>query len=1216
MPDVPFIHLHLHSEYSLLDGGCKIKEIPKRAAALGMPAIAVTDHGNMHGTIEFYRACKDVGVKPLIGLEAYVCEHSRLEKRDGKAHSGHMVLLARNQTGYQNLLKLASSASVEGFYYHPRIDHELLAAHADGLIALTACLGGEIPKIITAGDMERAKSLCCWYQELFGPDGFYLELQDHNTPQRAFYPEQPPMNAALRGLSAELGIPLVATNDTHYLLREDYDAHEVLICIGTQTTIDEHRQRNMIYSTEQFLKSAEEMHATFPDDREALENTARIAELCDVTITLDEPQLPEFAIPEGATWDGVLREVCETRLNDVYEHDPAQAARAKERLDYELGVISEKGLSAYFLIVRDFLNWSREQGILVGIRGSGAGAIVSYLTDISYLDPLVYGLWFERFLSVDRATMPDIDCDFEDRRRAEVIEYVVQKYGVDKVAQVATFGTLQPRLAVRDAARALGVPLATADRLSKAIGMAKTIQDAIESNPEIQDLQNQDPAVRHLLAMATKLQGLARHVGTHAAAVVISRGPLEETAPLQRTPDGGIQTQWEYPMAEAAGLVKMDFLGLRTLTVLKDALTYIEQNHGTTYDLPTLPLDNVRAYELMARGDTAGVFQLESVGMRNALRQLKPDRITDVIAMVALYRPGPMAEIPKFCQGKHDPTTITYLHPSLKPILEETYGVLVYQEQVMAIGRDIAGLNMVDSNNLLNALRKKQLEKMAKLEPGFKAGVKATSGFTNEQAELLWDRLKEFAKYAFNKAHSACYALVAYQTAFLKANYPVEFMAALLSSVMDSQDKVSLYVAECRKLNIQVLPPDVNASRVGFTVEDGNIRFGLTAIKGVGAGAVEAIVAAREADGTFSDIFDFCARVGGNICNRSALEALIKSGAMDGLPGNRAQKLALADAAIDMGQAAARDRAVGQVNLFGDVAETAQSIVPDLPSLPEYAPPELLAMERDFLGLYISDHPIHAHEETLLEFRTASIEELAEARAGDEVTIGGMLTVVKPHVSRNGKQMAFLTLDDLTGTIEITVFSDVYEKTKALMRQDAIVLIKGTVDLGTFVRSSTNEDEDDEKPDAKLLAIAIAPIDDETAIQELQRATPRRRGGNGYGNGNGYGRNNAPAGISLPVYKAPERPAQGDHMTGAPNGNGKANGTLACRICLSEAFVKSDDFATLPALLQSCRGDAPVEISVSLPGGARRRWRIPQLTVNPDSVIKHLRILPGVSVEE
>ncbi|HEY3418137.1 MAG TPA: DNA polymerase III subunit alpha, partial [Armatimonadota bacterium] len=1091
MPDQPFIHLHLHSEYSLLDGACRTKELPKRAAELGMSAIAVTDHGNMHSTIEFYRACKDAGVKPIIGVEAYVCEHNHREKQSGKANTGHLVLLARNQTGYRNLLTLCTKASLEGFYYHPRIDHQLLKEHGEGLIALTACIGGEIPKLIRAGDMEQAKSLCCFYQELFGNDGFYLELQDHNTPGRLLYPDQPTVNAALREISRELGIPTVVTNDVHFMQKDDFDAHEVLICIGMQLTQEEYKQKGIQYSTEHYLKSPQEMYAYFPEDQEGLENTARIAELCNVEIELDNPQLPIYEVPDNYTADSYLREICAQGLEERYQGEVARQ-QALERMDYELEVISQKGLSTYFLIVRDFLDWARRNDILVGIRGSGAGAIVSYLTGISALDPLEYKLWFERFLSVDRKTMPDIDSDFEDRRRSEVIDYVVQKYGQDRVAQVATFGTLQPRLAVRDAARALGIPIPMADRLSKAIGMAKSVQDAIEQNPQIREWYEAEPTTRQLLDMARKLQGLARHVGTHAAAVLIGRDPLVETAPLQRTADGiGVQTQWEFPMAEAAGLVKMDFLGLRTLTVLKDALIFIKQNHGESYDLRTLPLDDKKAYDLMARGDTAGVFQLESVGMRNALRQLKPDRITDVIAMVALYRPGPMAEIPKFCQGKHNSATVTYLHPSLESILKETYGVLVYQEQVMAIGKDIAGLNMVDANNLLNALRKKQLEKMAKLEPVFLAGVKETSKFTNQEAEALWDRLKEFAKYAFNKAHSACYAIVAYQTAFLKANYPVEFMAALLTSVGDSQEKVGFYVAECQRLNIQVLPPDLNASRDSFTIEDGKIRFGMSAIKGVGQGAVEAIVAARAADGPFADLFDFCCRVESTLCNRLALEALIKSGGLDTLPGSRAQKLAVLDSAIDMGQAAARDKAAGQISLFGEIAETAQMIVPELPALPEYPPQQLLAMEREFLGLYISDHPINAHLEALTAQRTAMVEELPETREGDEVIIGGMLTGVKPYTTKNGKLMGFLTLDDLTGTVEITAFAEPFDKYQRFLQVDQILLVKGTLDFGmSRPNASSGSDDEESKPEPKLLMIAAAPIDDPVAIQEMLQAAP------------------------------------------------------------------------------------------------------------------------------
>jgi DNA polymerase-3 subunit alpha len=1217
MSNRSFVHLHLHSEYSLLDGACRVKDIPQRVAALGMPAVAITDHGNMHGTIEFYKACQSAGVKPIIGYEAYVCEHDHREKRDGKANTGHMVLLARNAAGYQNLLKLATHASLEGFYYHPRIDHQLLERHAEGVIALTACLGGEIPKLIRAGDFERAKTLCCWYQELFGKDGFYLELQDHNTPQRLIYPDQPKLNETLRALSRELGIPLVVTNDTHYMNRDDFDAHEVLLAIGTQVTVEEHRQRGHVYSTECYLKSPDEMYASFPDDEEALENTRRIADLCDVDITLDDPQLPQYDLPDGYTWDSYLREVCATRLEQVYRDDATLRAQAVERLDYELDVISQKGLSAYFLIVRDFLDWARTNDILVGIRGSGAGAIVSYLSGISTLDPLEYKLWFERFLAPDRASMPDIDCDFEDSRRGEVIEYVVNKYGADKVAQVATFGTLQPRLAVRDAARALGIPLPVADRLSKAIGMAKSIQTAIEENPQIKVWYGDEPTTRQLLDMATKIQGLARHVGTHAAAVVISRDPMAEIAPLQRTTDGtGVQTQWEMNNVTAAGLVKMDFLGLRTLTVLKEALKYIHKHHGISYDISALPLNDTKAYELMSRGETAGVFQLESVGMRNALRQLRPDRITDVIAMVALYRPGPMAEIPKFCQGKHDPSMITYLHPSLEPILKETYGVLVYQEQVMAIGRDVAGLIMADSNNLLDALRKKKIDKMEKLEPIFKAGVKQASGFTDSQADAMWDRLKEFAKYAFNKAHSACYAIVAYQTAFLKANYPVEFMAALLTSVVDSQDKISLYVAECRNLGIVVLPPDVNASRNGFTIEDGNIRFGMTAIKGVGSGAVEAIVAAREEDGPFADLFDYCCRVESTVCNRLALEALIKCGAFDGMPGNRAQKLAVLDLAIDMGQAAARDKAAGQISLFGEVADSAPMMVPRMPDLDEFPSKQLLEMEREYLGLYITDHPINAHLDILTKHRTAAVEELAEARSGEEVIVGGMLTSVKPYTTKNGKLMAFLSLDDLTGTVEITAFSDVYDKYLGYLTTDTVVLVKGTVDFGA-ARAVTAVEGEEEKPEAKLLAIAVAPVENPDAIQELLQAAGRRR------NGNGHGRGNQPSAVSLPVFKpsfvkdtSATVAENGMPMSTDPPPAPEKAQSKPCRISISETFVQSENFDSLPSLLQSCQGESPVEIVVAMANGHHRRWRIPGLRVNPANVAKYTRILQGVTIEE
>ncbi len=880
-------------------------------------------------------------------------------------------------------------------------------------------------------------------------------------------------------------------------------------------------------------------------------------------------------------------------------------------MDYELKIIQEKELSAYFLIVRDFLNWARENDILVGIRGSGAGAITSYLTDICPLDPIVYGLWFERFLSIDRQTMPDIDCDFEDSRRSEVIDYVVNKYGADRVAQVATFGTLKARAAVKDAARAMDIPLQTADRLSKLIGNAKSLNAALEENLQLKELYDNDQSVRVLIDMAKKLEDIARHFGTHAAAVVIGRDPLDQLAPLQRATEkngGGIMTQWEYPKAEAAGLVKMDFLGLRTLTVLKDAMKFIDKNHGVKYNLSTMTLDDPKAYELMSKGITAGVFQLESVGMRNNLRKLRPDCITDVIAMVALYRPGPMAEIPRFIQGKHDKSTITYRHPSLEPILKETYGVLVYQEQVMAIGRDVAGLNMVDSNNLLNALRKKMLDKMAKLEPTFKAGVKETSGFSDTQADELWERLQEFAKYAFNKAHSACYAVVAYQTAFLKANYPVEFMTALLTSISDSKDKVSLYIAEARKMGIEVLPPDINHSEIGFSIEDGKIRFGLSAINGVGGAALENLLSSRNEEGEFVDLTDFCCRITSQACNRKVIEALIKSGTFDSLPGNRAQKLAILDITLECSSLTARDKAAGQISLFGEIAETANLTTPQMPDLPDLDENIKLEMEREALGLYVSSHPLYACGDTLDEFRTKAVEELSDLNDGDEVIVGGMLIGVKNFTTKAGKQMAFLNLDDLTGNVEVTVFSDRLEKYGQYLNQDSIVLIKATVDMGgsrSVINTAKDNDDDAadiEKPEAKLIAVAIAPVDDENAIQQMQQASPRRgRGGNG---SNGYGKNAAPSSYALPEYV----PSFKKNTDDAPPPDANA----LCSICIDESVFPLDDLQNLSAILNSCKGQSPVEILINS-RGQRRRWQV-NLTVNRNMAEKMLNKLQGISV--
>ncbi len=1209
MSTIPFVHLHVHSEYSLLDGATRICHLPKMAKERGMNAVAVTDHGNLHAVVEFYQEAKKANIKPIIGYEGYICA-DRYEKKDGKKNTDHVILLARNNVGYHNLIKLATRANLEGFYYNARLDHELLREYAEGLICLTACIGGEIPQLIINNNIDEARRRCSVYRELFGADGFYLELQDHNTPTNKIYPDQFIVNDVLRELSKELKIPLAATNDTHFNSRDDFDAHEVLVCIGMGKTVADHRKGNFSYSSEHFFKTPEEMADVFPRDMEALENTAKIAELCNVEIELDNPQLPRYEVPDGYDTNTYLREICQTKLDVVFADNEEKRTQAQERMDYELDIIQQKELSAYFLIVRDFLKWARDNGILVGIRGSGAGAITSYLTEICPLDPLEYGLWFERFLSVDRSTMPDIDCDFEDSRRSEVIDYVVNKYGADKVAQVATFGTLKARAAVKDAARAMDIPLQTADRLSKMIGNAKSLNAALEEIPQLKELYDTDQSVRVLIDMAKKLEDIARHFGTHAAAVVIGRDPLVDLAPLQRATEkngGGIMTQWEYPKAEAAGLVKMDFLGLRTLTVLKDAMKFIDKNYGVQYNLDTMKLDDPKAYELMSKGITAGVFQLESVGMRNNLRKLRPDCITDVIAMVALYRPGPMAEIPRFIQGKHDKSTITYLHPSLEPILKETYGVLVYQEQVMAIGRDVAGLNMVDSNNLLNALRKKMLDKMAKLEPTFKAGVKETSGFNDTQADELWERLQEFAKYAFNKAHSACYAVVAYQTAFLKANYPVEFMTALLTSISDTKDKVSLYVAEARKMGIEVLPPDINKSEIGFSIEAGKIRFGLSAINGVGGAALEKLLVSRNEESEFVDLMDFCCRISSQACNRKVIEALVKSGTFDSLPGNRAQKLAILDQTMECSSLTARDKAAGQSSLFGEIAETANLTTPQMPDLPDLDENIKLEMEREALGLYVSSHPLYTCGDALDEYRTKAVEELSDLNDGDEVIVGGMLVGVKNFITKAGKQMAFLNLDDLTGNVEITVFADRLEKYGQYLNQDGIVLVKATVDLGGSKNNATVKDSDDdtevEKAEAKLIAVAIAPVDDEDAIQQMQQASPRRgRGGNGF-NGNGYGKNAAPA-VAMQEYVPSFKRNNDDAPPPDPD--------APCSISIDESIFPLDDLQNLFAILNSCKGQSPVQIEINT-RGRRRRWQV-NLTINKNMAEKMLNKLQGISV--
>jgi len=1208
----PFVHLHLHTEYSLLDGACSVSKLPKRVKELGMDAVAVTDHGNMHATIEFYQACLEVGVKPIIGIEGYMCSHSRFEKRDGRANTGHLVLLAKNNVGYNNLIKIATIANMEGFYYTPRMDRELLEKYSEGLIILSACLGGEIPKAITANDLDAARETALYYKELCGPDGFYLELQDHNTSNRQFYPDQIKVNEEIIKMSKELDIPLAVTNDTHFMNKEDFEAHEILVAIGQQKTIEEKRKENFSYSTEQYLKSPEEMYEVFPHLCEALENTQKIADMCNVEIELGSPQLPQYEVPEGETWDSHLEKICREKLPVLYPQGSENAIAAEERLKYELDVINTKGLSAYFLIVRDFLMWAKENDILYGIRGSGAGSIVSYLSGICTIDPLKYALWFERFLEIDRATLPDIDCDFEDTRRGEVLDYIIKKYGVDKVAQVATFGTLKPRLAVRDVARTLDIPLSKVDKISKLIGGSRKIKDALANSSELSQMYENEADVKKVIDNAVKLEGLTRHVGTHACAVVISHDSLINIAPLQRSVDSknsdGAQTQWEYKMAEVAGLVKMDLLGLRTLTVIKNTLRFIKENHNIDIDIEEIVLHNdKKTYDLLSKGDTAGVFQLESAGMSDTVMKIKPDRITDIIAQVALYRPGPMAEIPKFCEGKHDANSITYIHPSLKPILEETYGVLVYQEQVMAIGRQIAGLQMVDSNNLLTALRKKKLDKMAKLEPIFKQGVKDTSGFTDAQAEELWDKLRKFAEYAFNKAHSACYAKVAYQTAYLKANYPAEFMASLMTSVADSQGKIMMYVAECKKKGIEVLPPDINSSFGNFSIENGNILIGLSGIKGVSS-AINVVVEEREKNGRYTDIFDFCSRICIQGCSKASIEALIKSGATLSLPGNRREQFSIIDTAFEYAQKEAKDKATGQMNIFGEDSSEFETVKPSMESMEDFNSEEMLALEKEYLGLYISDHPLNKYNDILAKYRTALVEELGGFRADQEIVVGGMISKLRIIETHSKKQMAFLSIDDLSGEVEVVVFAGTWAKCRDYINSDGMIFVKAKIDDNereSFTSGNNFSSIDDSYDDmdsavsepvmlpSKLIAISIAPIDNETMINEMLQVKDRKF----------FTRQQTEKIVPMQINSYSDEKI-------------KEIATMEnLDIVLSEEFVHSERFNELAALITSCHGDYGIKMTVKCKNGQMRKFDLgDDVRVNPSQIRMYTKIFPEMTV--
>jgi DNA polymerase-3 subunit alpha len=1062
-----FVHLHLHTQYSLLDGANKVAELIPRVKALGMPAVAMTDHGNMFGAVEFYRTATAAGVKPIIGCEVYVAPGSRFERQrvarsDDVEGAGnyHLILLAMNMQGYRNLCRLVTHAYSEGFYYKPRIDKELLADLNGGLIALSGCLASEVNQAIAAGSLDRARSVMEEYRALF--DGrYYVEIQDNHLP------EQERANRELIGLARELGLPLVATNDCHYLAPEDAHAHDVLLCIQTGKTLgDEKRWR---FGTDQlYVKGADDMRRAFADCPEAIDNTVEIARRCEVEFASGSYQVPVFPTPAGVTLDEQLerdaRAGLERRLAPLRagaDWSPEKETAYAERLATELAVIKGRGFAGYFLIVADFTNFARRSGIPVGPgRGSAAGSLVAYALGITDLDPLPYGLLFERFLNPERRSMPDIDMDFCFERRDEVIRYVREKYGADHVAQIVTFGTLKGKAAIKDVGRALQFTFGETDRIAKLYPAPKqgkdfTLTEALKMEPRLQELRDKGERESQLFDYALRLEGLLRHASKHAAGIVIGSRPLVEDLPLFVDKDGNVMTQFAGPHIEDIGLIKFDFLGLKTLTMLADVVARIREARGVTIDLGTLPLDDRKTYRLLAKGDTVGVFQMESGGMRRVLTQLRPSSFEEVIAVLALYRPGPLESgmVETFVKRKHGKETVRFPHPELERILEHTYGVIVYQEQVMQIGQVLAGYSLGEADNLRRAMGKKDAGKMQKERVRFLAGA-AGRGVSDKQAGEIFDLIEKFAKYGFNKSHSAAYALITFQTAYLKAHYPEEFLAGLLSLEASDTDKTFKNIAECRERGIPILPPDVNRSREAFTVmpeEDGRkgraIRFGLGAVRGVGGKAIENILATRESEGPFRSLADFCRRTQGGQVNKKVVEGLIKCGAFDFTGASRHALLEGLDRTMQWAAAEARAESTNQMGLF---SAGAKSISPE-PPLPEPAPwpdREMLKAEREALGFYITAHPLDKYEADLRRITGASIEQLRARSEPGKVSVGGVIQGLKLRNSRKGDRYASFTLEDKTGTVEVICWPETYKRCEVNLATDDPVCVTGTLDVG------------------------------------------------------------------------------------------------------------------------------------------------------------------------
>ena len=1072
-----FTHLHVHTEYSLLDGASKIKELIKHTKELNMDSIAITDHGVMYGVIDFYRAAKAEGIKPIIGCEVYVAPGSRFDREAGKGEERyyHLVLLAENDLGYHNLMKIVSRGFTEGYYYKPRVDREVLKEFHEGVIALSACLAGEVATKLRQGFYEEAKQAALEHQEIFGKGNYFLELQDHGIP------DQKTVNQGLMRMSQDTGIELVATNDIHYVKESDAEAHDILLCIQTNKKVSD-TDRMRYEGGQYYLKSPEEMEEMFPYAKQALENTVKIAERCNVEIIFGEQKVPKYEVPEGFTSYTYLQSLCQKGLEKRYH---LVTGELQKRLDYELDTIQKMGYVDYFLIVWDFIKYAKDHGIAVGPgRGSAAGSIVSYCLEITDIDPIHFNLLFERFLNPERVSMPDIDVDFCYERRQEVIDYVVRKYGKEKVVQIVTFGTMAARMVIRDVGRALDMPYAAVDRVAKMIPMGAnghniTISEAITISSDLKKAYTEEEDVKYLIDMSRKLEGLPRHASMHAAGVVIGQKPIDEFVPLSKGSEDATTTQFTMTTIEELGLLKMDFLGLRTLTVIQDAVRNIKQSKGLDIDIDHLDMEDKEVYDLLCTGHTEGIFQLESNGMKSFMKELKPRNIEDIIAGISLYRPGPMDFIPLYIKGKDHPEDITYDCPQLEKILAPTYGCIVYQEQVMQIVMELAGYTLGRSDLVRRAMSKKKGDVMQRERQNFVYGNEEeqvpgciSRGIDEKTANKIFDEMIDFAKYAFNKSHAAAYAVVAYQTAYLKCHYPEEFMAALITSVLDRTDKVSEYIAHCRKLGIQILPPDINEGYSHFSVSGGAIRYGLSALKSVGRPVIEAVVEEREAHGKYKDLKDFISRLSNKEVNKRTIESFIKSGALDGFPANRRQMMMIYVQVIDQVNQEKKSAMTGQMSLFDLFGEEEKKKF-DIayPEVAEYAKEEMLANEKEVLGIYVSGHPLEDYQELMSRNIDATTHDFlpdpenGETIAKDQIcyTLGGMISAKTVKLTKNNQNMAFITLEDLMGTIEVVIFPKKYEQYRQYLDQDSKIFVYG--------RASISEDE------GKLLLEKLVPFD-------------------------------------------------------------------------------------------------------------------------------------------